>query len=43
MQEGEVVTVTQTNPNGKWYGMIGDRQGFFPFTHVQFVEEQGGR
>ena len=38
-QEGDVVTVTKINANGQWEGEINGKAGFFPFTHVKFLDD----
>ena len=38
VQIGEIIKVTRMNVNGQWEGMIGDRKGHFPFTHVKIVD-----
>ncbi|KAH3884527.1 adapter molecule Crk-like isoform X2 [Dreissena polymorpha] len=39
LNEGDVLTVLEINPNGQWRGQIGERVGIFPFTHVKFMDE----
>ena len=41
-QIGETVKVLEMNMNGEWEGIIGDKQGFFPFTHVSFIDDPPG-
>jgi len=38
LEIGEIIKVTRMNVNGQWEGMIGDRKGHFPFTHVKIVD-----
>lgn len=39
LNEGDIVTVTKINANGQWEGEINGKSGFFPFTHVKFLDE----
>ncbi|XP_052799809.1 adapter molecule Crk-like isoform X3 [Mya arenaria] len=39
LNEGDIVTVTRINANGQWEGQIGEKNGFFPFTHVKFLDD----
>ncbi|XP_064634608.1 adapter molecule Crk-like [Lineus longissimus] len=39
---GDMVKVIQTNMNGEWEGLVGEKQGLFPFTHVQFIDSPDG-
>ncbi|KAK9890205.1 hypothetical protein WA026_010315 [Henosepilachna vigintioctopunctata] len=38
LEVGDIVTVTQTNINGQWQGELNGKVGFFPFTHVEFLD-----
>ena len=38
LEVGDVVKVTKMNINGQWEGEINGKFGFFPFTHVEFIE-----
>jgi C-crk adapter molecule crk len=38
-QIGEVVLVTAMHLSGQWEGQINGVSGFFPFTHVKFIDE----
>ncbi|XP_050410066.1 adapter molecule Crk [Patella vulgata] len=40
--KGEIITVTKMNVNGQWEGVLNDKTGIFPFTHVKFVDDQNG-
>ena len=35
-----MVKVFATNLNGEWEGEIDGKRGFFPFTHVEFVDTE---
>ena len=35
---GDIVTVTRRNVTGQWEGIINDRKGHFPFTHVKIID-----
>lgn len=39
LEVGEIIKVTAMHANGQWEGEIGNRRGFFPFTHVRFIDE----
>ncbi|XP_045174808.2 adapter molecule Crk-like [Mercenaria mercenaria] len=39
LNEGDIVTVTKINANGQWEGEINGKAGFFPFTHVKFLDD----
>lgn len=36
---GDVIKVTKTNINGQWEGELRGKIGHFPFTHVEFIEQ----
>ncbi|XP_045482028.1 adapter molecule Crk isoform X2 [Harmonia axyridis] len=38
LEVGDIITVTQTNINGQWQGELNGKIGFFPFTHVEFLD-----
>lgn len=40
LEKGDIVKVTKTNINGQWEGELNGKVGHFPFTHVEFVDEQ---
>jgi len=42
LEVGDEVMVTRMNLDGQWYGDCEGRQGYFPFTHIQFIEEEDG-
>ncbi|KAL5285215.1 CRKL family protein [Megaselia abdita] len=35
----DIIKVTKTNINGQWEGELNGRKGHFPFTHIEFIEE----
>ncbi|ESO97411.1 hypothetical protein LOTGIDRAFT_214254 [Lottia gigantea] len=35
----EIIMVTKMNVNGQWEGILNDKNGIFPFTHVRFLED----
>ena len=39
---GDVVKVTKMSINGQWEGELRGKVGHFPFTHVEFIDEDGG-
>lgn len=38
LEIGDVITVTKTNINGQWEGELNGKVGHFPFTHVEFID-----
>lgn len=38
LEIGDTITVTKTNINGQWEGELNGKRGHFPFTHVEFIE-----
>ena len=38
LEVGDLIKVTKTNINGQWEGELHGKVGHFPFTHVEFVE-----
>ncbi|KAL3289471.1 hypothetical protein HHI36_022894 [Cryptolaemus montrouzieri] len=38
LEIGDIITVTHTNINGQWQGELNGKVGFFPFTHVEFLD-----
>ena len=36
---GDVVKLTKMSMNGFWEGELRGKVGFFPFTHVEFIDE----
>lgn len=42
LERGDIIKVTKTNINGNWEGELNDKKGHFPFTHVEFIEDQSG-
>lgn len=39
LEVGDVITVTKTNINGQWEGELRGKAGHFPFTHVEFIDQ----
>lgn len=39
LEVGDVVKVTKMNINGQWEGELHGKTGHFPFTHVEFIDE----
>lgn len=37
---GDIIKVTKTNINGQWEGELKGKTGHFPFTHVEFIEQE---
>lgn len=40
LEVGDVIKVTKTNINGQWEGELRGKVGHFPFTHVEFIEQE---
>ncbi|XP_015602308.1 adapter molecule Crk [Cephus cinctus] len=40
LEVGDMIKVTKTNINGQWEGELHGKVGHFPFTHVEFVENE---
>lgn len=40
LEVGDVIKVTKTNINGQWEGELRGKIGHFPFTHVEFIEQE---
>uniref|UniRef100_T1JIX5 Adapter molecule Crk n=1 Tax=Strigamia maritima TaxID=126957 RepID=T1JIX5_STRMM len=38
LEVGDVVKVTKMNINGQWEGELNGKVGHFPFTHVEFID-----
>lgn len=39
LEVGDVVTVTKMSINGQWEGELRGKVGHFPFTHVEFIDQ----
>lgn len=42
LEIGDMIKVTKTNINGQWEGELHGKVGHFPFTHVEFVDNETG-
>lgn len=42
LEVGDMIKVTKTNINGQWEGELHGKVGHFPFTHVEFVDNETG-
>ncbi|XP_014222866.1 adapter molecule Crk [Trichogramma pretiosum] len=40
LEVGDIIKVTKTNINGQWEGELHGKVGHFPFTHVEFVDDE---
>lgn len=40
LEVGDLIKVTKTNINGQWEGELHGKVGHFPFTHVEFVDNE---
>ncbi|XP_060537069.1 adapter molecule Crk [Cylas formicarius] len=40
LEIGDIIIVTKTNINGQWEGELNGKIGYFPFTHVEFLDEE---
>jgi len=41
LEVGDIVTVTKMSINGQWEGELRGKVGHFPFTHVEFIDDDG--
>lgn len=39
LEVDDIIKVTKTHINGQWEGELNGRKGHFPFTHIEFLEE----
>lgn len=39
LQKGDIITVLKKHDNGKWFGQLGDRTGYFQFNYVEVIPE----
>ncbi|XP_028173301.1 adapter molecule Crk [Ostrinia nubilalis] len=39
LEEGEIVKVIKMNMNGQWEGELNGKRGHFPFTYVEFLDD----
>ncbi|CAO1426809.1 unnamed protein product [Diamesa hyperborea] len=42
LEIGDIIKVTKMNINGQWEGELKNKIGHFPFTHVEFIENDNG-
>ncbi|ERL85239.1 hypothetical protein D910_02660 [Dendroctonus ponderosae] len=42
LEVGDIIIVTKTNINGQWEGELNGKVGYFPFTHVEFLDDDSG-
>ena len=40
LEIGEIIKVTKMNINGQWEGELRGKVGHFPFTHVEFLDNE---
>lgn len=40
LEIGDIIRVTKTNINGQWEGELNGKSGHFPFTHVEFLDNE---
>lgn len=40
LEVGDIIKVTKMNINGQWEGELNGKKGHFPFTHVEFVDNE---
>ena len=42
LEVGDLIKVLEMNPSGRWKGEhVDGREGYFPFTHVELVDDGG--
>ena len=39
LQKGDIITVLKRHDNGKWFGQLGDRTGYFQFNYVESIPQ----
>lgn len=39
LEVDDIIKVTKTNINGQWEGELHGRKGHFPFTHIEFLQD----
>ena len=39
LQKGDIITVLKKQDNGKWFGQLGDRTGYFQFNYVESIPQ----
>lgn len=39
LEVDDIIKVTKTNINGQWEGELNGRKGYFPFTHIEFLDD----
>lgn len=42
LEIGDIVKVTKMSINGQWEGELNGKVGHFPFTHVEFIDNESG-
>lgn len=42
LEIGDILMVTKMNINGQWEGTLNGKTGYFPFTHVEFLDDDTG-
>lgn len=40
LEVGDIIKVTKMNINGQWEGELNGKVGHFPFTHVEFLDNE---
>lgn len=40
LEVGDIINVLKMNINGQWEGELNGKKGYFPFTHVEFIDEE---
>lgn len=40
LEVDDIIKVTKTNINGQWEGELKGKKGHFPFTHVEFIDNE---
>lgn len=38
-EKGDIITVLKKHDNGKWFGQLGDRTGYFQFNYVESIPQ----
>lgn len=40
LEKGDTIKVLKINMNGQWEGELNGKVGYFPFTHVEFLDDE---
>ena len=40
LEVGDIIKVTKMAINGQWQGELNGKVGYFPFTHIDFIDDE---